>query len=337
MATNGTITSNGDRQVPLSVIIVGAGFAGMTAAVECRNRGMKTTLVEKYMDSNKYGDIIDFFANAGRIIQGWDNGKVAEELLSVGINRAQKFQIKKWTGQTVYQDPWFHKPQHEGLQFAGHRGEMWDIVLRYCQKIGVEFIFGDGVVKYIEDSDSAGVVLQSGKVLKGDCVIAADGPKSLGREQALGLEDKKTNSGYAIYRSFFYVDDKIRSNPLLKDYTNPEEDMMKFWIGPHVHMLAYSWKGGKDVAWVMTHRVSSEFLAMFKVPSLTILLYRTSTTSERAGLSRATRRRRPSTSKTSTPSVWPSSTLPTPPNWSTTNSSGERPWRPGEARAAALS
>lgn len=259
-ATNGVHT-NGDDYPKPSVLIIGAGFAGMTAAIECRTRGFQTTLVEKYMDSNKYGDIIDFFANAGRIIRGWDNGKVADELLEICINQAEKFQMKKWTGKTIHLDPWFHKPQHEGLQFAGHRGEMWEVVLAYCKRIGVDFVFGDGVVQYVEDDSSAGVVLQSGKTIRADCVMAADGPKSLARQQVLGLEDKKTNSGYAIYRSFFYVDDKVRADPLLQDYLNTEEDVIKFWVGPHVHMLAYSWNKGRDVAWVMTHLASTSLEA----------------------------------------------------------------------------
>ncbi|KAK4939262.1 hypothetical protein LTR10_020459 [Elasticomyces elasticus] len=250
---NGATTTGDHKQT--SVLIIGAGFAGMTAAIECRVRGMKTTLVEKYLDSNKYGDIIDFFANAGRIIRGWDDGKVADQLMEhICINNAKKFQMKKWTGETFYEDPWFHKPQHSAYQFAGHRGAMWDVIVKYCKKIGVEFVFGDGVVQYTEDADSAGVVLQSGKTLKADCVMAADGPKSLARQQVLGLADSRTNSGYAIYRSFFFVDDNIRANPLLKDYTNPDEDTVKFWIGPHVHMLAYSWNKGRDIAWVMTHK-----------------------------------------------------------------------------------
>lgn len=40
---------------PLSVVIVGAGFAGLTAAIECANRGMRVTVVEKYADSNSQG------------------------------------------------------------------------------------------------------------------------------------------------------------------------------------------------------------------------------------------------------------------------------------------
>lgn len=39
----------------LKVIIVGAGFGGLGAAIECANRGMDVTVIEKYPDSNSQG------------------------------------------------------------------------------------------------------------------------------------------------------------------------------------------------------------------------------------------------------------------------------------------
>lgn len=45
-------------QTPMKVIIVGAGFGGLAAAIECSNRGMDVTIVEKYSDSNSQGGMI---------------------------------------------------------------------------------------------------------------------------------------------------------------------------------------------------------------------------------------------------------------------------------------
>lgn len=39
----------------LEVIIVGGGFGGLGAAIECAQRGMKVTVIEKYPDSNSQG------------------------------------------------------------------------------------------------------------------------------------------------------------------------------------------------------------------------------------------------------------------------------------------
>lgn len=39
----------------LKVIIVGSGFGGLGAAIECAGRGMDVTVIEKYPDSNSQG------------------------------------------------------------------------------------------------------------------------------------------------------------------------------------------------------------------------------------------------------------------------------------------
>lgn len=40
---------------PFKVIVVGAGFGGLAAAIECSERGMDVVLIEKYPDSNAQG------------------------------------------------------------------------------------------------------------------------------------------------------------------------------------------------------------------------------------------------------------------------------------------
>jgi flavin-dependent dehydrogenase len=53
-------------RLPLSgikVIVVGAGFAGISAAIECDRKGHSVTLLEKVDDIEeitRYGDIISF-------------------------------------------------------------------------------------------------------------------------------------------------------------------------------------------------------------------------------------------------------------------------------------
>jgi len=42
---------------PINVIIVGAGFAGLTAAIECQRKGHHVTVFEKIKDMKPLGDI----------------------------------------------------------------------------------------------------------------------------------------------------------------------------------------------------------------------------------------------------------------------------------------
>ncbi|KAJ4188538.1 hypothetical protein NW759_016830 [Fusarium solani] len=162
-------------------------------------------------------------------------------------------QILKANGDLLYLDPWYHDESHAKLQFAGQRGKMWTILHDYAARIGVTMKFGVGVEDYHENDDGAGVILDDGNRIDGHCVIAANGPKSNARQKVLKLDDKKTNSGFAIFRSYFPITDEIRSHPLLQDYLNKEEDMVKIWIHKDSHMLAYSWNKGQQFAWVLTH------------------------------------------------------------------------------------
>lgn len=52
------------------------------------------------------------------------------------------------------------------------------------------------------DVDTPSTTLQSGEVVVGDVVVAADGVKSLGRTQVLGHVDTPVHSGYAVWRAF---------------------------------------------------------------------------------------------------------------------------------------
>ncbi|KAK4939264.1 hypothetical protein LTR10_020461 [Elasticomyces elasticus] len=115
------------------------------------------------------------------------------------------------------------------ITFIGHRGEMHFIVYDYAVEIGVKCNFDSPVVDYFENALSAGVETKSGELIMGDVVIAANGPKSLAKLMILGIQDKSFNSGYAIYRSFFDVDDAVRSDPLTKIYASEEDHIQLSW------------------------------------------------------------------------------------------------------------
>jgi 2-polyprenyl-6-methoxyphenol hydroxylase-like FAD-dependent oxidoreductase len=51
---------------PVEVIIVGAGFAGLTAAIECQRKGHSVTVFEKIKDIKPLGDISKDLGHSGR-------------------------------------------------------------------------------------------------------------------------------------------------------------------------------------------------------------------------------------------------------------------------------
>ncbi|CAK7235800.1 hypothetical protein SEUCBS140593_009403 [Sporothrix eucalyptigena] len=242
--------TNGD----LHVIIVGAGFGGLTAAIECRLRGMRVTVVEIYPTSLAFGDIIDFFPNGGRVIQSWDNGNVARRLMQICINQGDAFQYCKADGTVIYTENWLLEPNHFWRQYAGHRGQMHQIISEYAGELGVEFRYNERVIDYNDGGDKPSIVTANGTVMSADVIIAADGPRSIARQKVLGLPDTKVNSGYAIFRAHYELTEEHRNNPLLKDFCNPTVDITRLWVAKDLHMLIYTWNKGKDLGWVLTHK-----------------------------------------------------------------------------------
>ncbi|KAH6991405.1 salicylate hydroxylase [Ilyonectria sp. MPI-CAGE-AT-0026] len=249
----------------LHILIVGAGFAGLTAAIECRHRGMRVTLLESYPTSRNYGDILDFSPNGGRHMARWDGGSVAKELMEVCLNDTDQFEYFKYDGTKVLEEPFLLKKEHYYELLGGHRGEMHEIVCNYATRIGVDMRFGEKVVEYIDDEELA-VLTEAGKKYVADVVVASDGPKSLGRTQILGLPETKVNSGYAIYRAHCEITDEHRNHPLIGPLCRESPNFAGMWVGKDLHMIIYTWKKGKDLAWVFTHKDGDDISESWSFP-----------------------------------------------------------------------
>ena len=85
----------------LTVVIVGAGFCGLTAAIECKLNGLTPILLDAYPTSRYQGDVLDFMHNEGRHINAWDNGRVGEKLLKTGVHTAKTFDYYSSTGELL--------------------------------------------------------------------------------------------------------------------------------------------------------------------------------------------------------------------------------------------
>lgn len=79
--------------------------------------------------------------------------------------------------------------------------------------------------------------------------------RSKARQQVLGLPDTKVNSGYAIYRAYYTLGEEHRKNPYLREFCDPNRDATKMWVAKDFHMIIYTWNKGKDLGWVLTHKV----------------------------------------------------------------------------------
>lgn len=155
-----------------------------------------------------------------------------------------------WKGDFVTRQS-FLGEKNWGRRINGHRGELHSIIYQHAKDRGIDIRLGQRVTDYFETDHHAGVVVNGQKRLTADVVIAAEGVRSRGRKIVLGFDDNPKSSGYAVYRAWF-PGDAIADNEMLKRFV-VNGDTHQGWIGPDIHFLASSLKGGKEFNWVFTH------------------------------------------------------------------------------------
>ncbi|KAI0905463.1 hypothetical protein F4823DRAFT_610869 [Ustulina deusta] len=254
MATNG-ISDRALSRPPtgIKVIVVGAGFGGLGAAVECHRQGHDVEIYEAFSELKQLGDIISFGPNAGRIFYRWFDGEIVRRMRPLSIDLSKYgFNIHKYdTGEIVINQK---TPEYsvEAPNFNGHRGELHEVVFKYARDdLGIPIHLGNRITTYFEDENKSGIVLENGDRVSADVVIAADGVRSKARKSVLGYEDKPKSSGYAVWRAWFPNEDMI-ADPLTAQYCE-NGDTFNGWIGPDMHFLFSTIKNGSDCCWVLTH------------------------------------------------------------------------------------
>lgn len=237
----------------IKVIVVGAGFAGLAAAIECDRKGHQVTIFEKVSELKPLGDIISFGQNAGRIFAKWPG--VMEQFDPI-IHKSNTLTYHNWEGKFVTTQYFTEEKAAWGRKVNGHRAELHRILLDHAKARGIDVRLGSNVTDHFETDHEAGIEVSTaagGKKVKhtADVVLAAEGVKSRGRRIVLGFDDKPQPSGYAVYRAWFSTE-KLKQNPLTQRFV--QGDSHNGWIGRDIHFLAAAVKGGAELSWVCTHK-----------------------------------------------------------------------------------
>lgn len=235
----------------ISVLIVGAGFAGLAAAIECDRKGHAVTILEKSSTIEEItgiGDIISFDPNGSRAFERWPG--VVDQMVPITVKR-DHWDLHHWqTGENVSTQS-FANERVWGKRLNGHRGELHRIIYRHAVDRGLDIRLGQRVTDYFETDEHGGVEV-NGQKMTADVVLAAEGVRSRGRKIVLGFEDPPRSSGYAVYRAWF--DGAIISNNPVTKHLLADGDTHQGWIGPDIHFLLCGLKDGKAFNWVMTHK-----------------------------------------------------------------------------------
>lgn len=247
----------------IKVIVVGAGFGGLAAAIECDRKGHSVILLEKAEDAvelQRFGDIVSFDPNGSRIFENWPG--VMEGIQPV-IRHTTSLDLYKWTGELITTQSFVEEAKW-GKRVQGHRGGLHRVVFQHALDRGIDVRLGHRVTDYFEDEKEAGVVVNGSERIVADVVIAAEGVRSRGRKIVLGFDDNPKASGYAVYRAWFPADDLAKNERTKHLIVNG--DTHQTWVGPDIHFITSSLKGGKDVNWVFTHKDNYDIEESWQFP-----------------------------------------------------------------------
>ncbi|KAJ5089831.1 Monooxygenase FAD-binding [Penicillium argentinense] len=216
--------------LPLDVIIVGAGIGGIAAALTLGLRGHRVTVLEAAPKLMEVGAGIQVSPNMLRLFDRWG----VSDLIHVQDVALEHIHVRRWQDGKLLGTMPVNKTF--GQQVVIHRADLHNALIKRTLTLGNVHLRENCPVSSVEFSP-ASVTLENGTVVRGDIVIGADGIKSTVRGHL--LEDsnhKAVATGDAAYR-IMLPRSVMEKDAELKQLI--DEPQATRWLGPARHIIAY--------------------------------------------------------------------------------------------------
>ncbi|HEY5001764.1 MAG TPA: NAD(P)/FAD-dependent oxidoreductase [Ktedonobacteraceae bacterium] len=178
----------------MKVLIVGAGFAGLTLAAYLQRDGHKVTLVEKKEDHEQAGFVIGLWSNGRHTLEPFH---VLERLSAVSIPVTREF-LRDKTGKIMATIDYRSLIERYGAVFQVLHSDVQKILRELVTDVRMRF--ETSVIALDERAQSVIVTLSDGTQEEFDLVVGADGIHSHIRTLLFGNEGF-TYSGLRIWIS----------------------------------------------------------------------------------------------------------------------------------------
>ena len=254
----------------LDVAIIGAGIAGLAAAISLRRAAHKVTLYERSSFKNEVGAAINMPPQATRIMKAWDidipsatstssevNGNLSldheGEQLGTVLHRTRRVNFK--TAQTFSMETFEWIPERFETPFVSyHRADLHTILRTKAEDLGATIMLGHPVA---DINCQTGEVTcctpdSSQKSFKHDLIIIADGINTSFISHILGHEVPLNRTGRTCYRtlvptSTILASESARQVFVLPGGTLQGHDGLSGTMNPQtgIYLIAYPCRSDK--------------------------------------------------------------------------------------------
>lgn len=180
------------------ILIIGGGFSGMSAAIECARRGAEVELVEIDPDWRSYGAGISL---GGATLRAFDQLGILDDFLRQGC-AVDGVRICQPDGTPILElpTPRLARPDVPGAG-AVMRPVLARILAQATRAAGVQVTLGCTFTDMRQDAEGVEVSLSDGRRRRYDLVVGADGLYSQTRQTLFPDAPRPQYSGQAVWRA----------------------------------------------------------------------------------------------------------------------------------------